>query len=71
VFIGPIPSSGCPLLSHVVVRITQQRLFTKNLSPRERVIELLRSSGSIGHNTVTCRMVHATNMTGSGSDDWI
>jgi hypothetical protein len=24
VFIGPLPSNGCPLLSHMVVRITQQ-----------------------------------------------
>jgi hypothetical protein len=37
VFIGPIPSNGCPLLSRIVVRITEQRLFTKNLSPRVRV----------------------------------
>jgi hypothetical protein len=34
---GPIPSTGRPLLSRTVVRITQQRLFTKNLSPRDRV----------------------------------
>jgi hypothetical protein len=34
VYIGPIPSNCFSLLSHFVVHITQQRLFTKNLSPR-------------------------------------
>jgi hypothetical protein len=37
VFIGPIPSNGCPVLSRIAVRITQQRLFAKNPSARECV----------------------------------
>jgi hypothetical protein len=37
VFTAPLPRNGRSLLWRIVVRITQQRLFTKNLSPLERV----------------------------------
>jgi hypothetical protein len=35
------------------------------------ITEQGRIQESTGHNTVTCRLVHATNKMGSCPDDWI
>jgi hypothetical protein len=60
----PLPSKGCLYCRILFYALPSNELFTNNLSPWERVIESLPSSGSIRHSTLR----HSPGRTGEYND---
>jgi hypothetical protein len=57
-FIYPILSNGCPLLSQIIVRITQKlAIYQEFISAGKLLIEPLLISGSIRHNINTLKSI--------------